>query len=308
MIRWYRSTIQNDRDLLERARLLGEFWNWLPAFRAVAETGHLGEAARAMRVSPSALSRSIRLLEGRLGRPLFDRVGRGIALNTDGRRVLAGVRDAMRRIDDDIDALARPDPRIRISAGALLVRWLVLPALATLRSRDDAVVPLLFEVPTGGVNAAVLAGTIDIALVDRVSPNPQVQAERVGSYSNAVFAGRRHPVALEKRPSAAQILAHPFAVATATDPAGPADVWPADLPRRIGLDVPTIHVGPEVCEGGALLAVLPEPFGRSSARLRRLRFPLPKTTIYTVIRPPFSPAPRVLALIELLRQRLRAVA
>ena len=209
----------------------------------------------------------------------------------------------MRRIDDDIDALARPDPRIRISAGSLLVRWLLLPALATLRSRDDAVVPLLFEIPTEAVNAAVLAGTVDIALVDRVAPNPQVQAERVGSYPNAVFASRRHAVALERRPSPAQILAHPFAVATASDPAGPVDAWPADLPRRIGLDVPPVHLGPEVCEDGALLAVLPEPFGRS-ARLRRLRLPLPKTTIYAVIRPP-SPAPRVLALIGLLRQRLR---
>ena len=304
MIRWYRAIIQNDRNRLERARRLAEFWNWLPAFRAVAETGHLGEASRALNVSPSALSRTIRLLESRLGRPLFDRVGRRIVLNSDGRRLVTSVRDAMRRIDDEVDGLTRPDPRIRISAGALLVRWLLLPTLAALRSRDAEVVPLLFEIPTRSVNEAVLSGTVDIALVDRVTADPNVRAERLGTYANGVFAGRRHPSALERRPTTSQILGHPFAVATSHDAAGPTDVWPADQTRRVGLDVAPIHLGPEVCEDGSLLAVLPEPFGRSSGRLRRLPFPLPPTTLFAVIRPPVGPTPRVVALIALLRQRL----
>ncbi len=58
---------------MERLRRVASFWNWLPAFRAVAETEHLPTAAEALFVSPSALSRAIRLLEKDVGQPLFRR-------------------------------------------------------------------------------------------------------------------------------------------------------------------------------------------------------------------------------------------
>ena len=81
---------------MERVRRLARFWNWLPAFRVTAETAHLPTASEALHISPSALSRTIRLLEEDVGQPLFDRVGRNIALNAAGQRLLAAVRDAMR--------------------------------------------------------------------------------------------------------------------------------------------------------------------------------------------------------------------
>ena len=48
---------------MERLRSIANLWNWLPAFRAVAETGNLRLAAERLHVSPSALSRTVRLLE-----------------------------------------------------------------------------------------------------------------------------------------------------------------------------------------------------------------------------------------------------
>ena len=50
-----------DQD--ELASLVERIWNWLPAFRAVAETEHLPTASDLLHVTPSALSRTIRLLE-----------------------------------------------------------------------------------------------------------------------------------------------------------------------------------------------------------------------------------------------------
>ena len=83
---------------MERARSVAQLWDWLPAFRAVAETQHLPTAARAMGVSPSALSRAVGLLEDAVGHPLFERVGRRIVLNEQGARFLGAVRDAMRGV------------------------------------------------------------------------------------------------------------------------------------------------------------------------------------------------------------------
>ena len=87
-----------------------------PAFRAVAETEHLPTAAKRLHLTPAALSRSVRLLEDALGRPLFHRVGRGIKLSTAGRHLADAVRGAMRLVDDGIEEVL--DERLR---GPLLV-------------------------------------------------------------------------------------------------------------------------------------------------------------------------------------------
>ena len=52
---------------MDKVQRLHRFWSWLPAFSAVAETQHLPSAALKLHVSPSALSRTIRLLEDDLG-------------------------------------------------------------------------------------------------------------------------------------------------------------------------------------------------------------------------------------------------
>ena len=71
-------------DPVERLRHIAEFWNWLPAFRAIAETSHLPSAAAILHLSPSALSRSLQQLENRLGRKLFPRANRRLELTREG--------------------------------------------------------------------------------------------------------------------------------------------------------------------------------------------------------------------------------
>jgi DNA-binding transcriptional LysR family regulator len=47
---------------MERVIRLNQIWSWLPAFRAVAETEHVHEAAQSLHLTPSTLSRAIHLL------------------------------------------------------------------------------------------------------------------------------------------------------------------------------------------------------------------------------------------------------
>lgn len=119
-------------------------------FWAVARDGNLTRTAQALRVSQSALSAQIRQLEEELGRPLFDRVGRTLALTEAGRIALTYANDIFAtggelvqslkhgRGDDDVfragavstlsrnfqesfvqPLLTQPNLRLRIEAGNL---------------------------------------------------------------------------------------------------------------------------------------------------------------------------------------------
>lgn len=67
----------------------------LEYFKAVAESGHLTNAAKKLNVAQPALSVSISRLESEVGVPLFDRVGRGIYLNKCGEIYLEHVNQAL---------------------------------------------------------------------------------------------------------------------------------------------------------------------------------------------------------------------
>jgi DNA-binding transcriptional LysR family regulator len=84
---------------------VGRLWPWIPTFRAVAEREHLSQAARALGVSPSAVSRTIGLLEQEVGQPLFARVGRRVELNAAGRHLLLAVRSATREVEEALTVL-----------------------------------------------------------------------------------------------------------------------------------------------------------------------------------------------------------
>jgi LysR family transcriptional activator of glutamate synthase operon len=88
---------------------IAAFWNYLPAFIAVAETEHLRLAAQQLRVSPSSLSRMVGLLEHHLGYALFTRTGRRMTLNPAGQKLQCVVRQSMRLVDDAVSTHAAQD-------------------------------------------------------------------------------------------------------------------------------------------------------------------------------------------------------
>lgn len=79
----------------------------LRSFAAVAEVGGVTRAATLLHLTQSAVSMQIKRLEEALGRGLFDRTGRGVALTADGEQLLGYARkmlalndEAMARLTD----------------------------------------------------------------------------------------------------------------------------------------------------------------------------------------------------------------
>ena len=89
----------------------------LIAFEKAAQNGNFTHAARQLGLSQPALSHRIGLLEETLGRRLFLRRHRGVALTADGEILYEAVTASLARIREVIDRFRRQDahPRIRIS-------------------------------------------------------------------------------------------------------------------------------------------------------------------------------------------------
>ena len=92
----------------------------LTAFIAIADQHSFRAAARALDVSPSALSHAMRALEARLNVRLFNRTTRSVALTQAGELLLRRVRPAIADIEDAVNQAAsvrdRPSGSIRITA------------------------------------------------------------------------------------------------------------------------------------------------------------------------------------------------
>jgi len=112
----------------------------LQAFVAAARTLSFKEAAAALHVSPSALSRQIQGLEEQLGVALFVRRNPGLSLTEAGERYLATAERVLRELREASAALApgRAGP-LRVSAlESFSANWLV-PRLPEFHARHPGI-------------------------------------------------------------------------------------------------------------------------------------------------------------------------
>lgn len=160
---WLRRWFAVPLGPVHRAKRLTGLWPYLPTFRFVAEHQHVSQAAAELGLTPSAVSRSVALLERGLQKKLFVRSGRRMELNADGARLLNAVRVAMRHIDDGLVDLAEQgfSGPLRIRADEPF-RSLFLAAWMGRLLRDaPRLLPTLVDA-TGTASSALLSGTVDI--------------------------------------------------------------------------------------------------------------------------------------------------
>lgn len=288
---------------MDRVRRLTAFWNWLPAFRAVAEEEHLPSASEEMHVSASALSRSIRLLEDALGVELFERRGRNLILTDAGRTLLISVRHAMRVLDDGVELLSETGASgpIRIACPGPFASLFVLPALEALRETHPDLVPVMKSADGERSNHLLLTGDLDLALVDDPVPHEDLVVERLTAIGYGVYCGRAHPLFGAESVSLEDVQAHRFAAPPSGD-----DHWPAEVTRTIGAELTQLQLGVDFCIEGGYLAVLPDVVAQSSVDrglLRRLPLEIfRETALYAVYRKPLGTRTKIDVVLPALRE------
>jgi DNA-binding transcriptional LysR family regulator len=114
--------------------------NGLRAFEAAARTGSYVAAASELNVSPSAISRLVKLLEQRLGVALFERLANGLRLTERGAVYLRELSAAFERIAAASERVRGAPSALLIGAGpTLAMRWLIprLPSFHALHPDVD---------------------------------------------------------------------------------------------------------------------------------------------------------------------------
>jgi DNA-binding transcriptional LysR family regulator len=122
----------------------------LSLFLAVADRRSFTAAAKALRVTPSAVSQGITALERRLGVRLLQRTTRTVGLTEAGERFVARLRPAVGEVHDAVAALAelrdRPAGTLRLAVSTIACRRFIEPSLAAFLARyPDIVLEVLVE-------------------------------------------------------------------------------------------------------------------------------------------------------------------
>ena len=129
-----------DRDLVAH----------LPIFLAVARRGGFAAAAAELGMSPSAVSHAVRVIEGRLGTPLFARTTRSVALTEAGQLLKDSVASSFSEIGEAIEKLKSSAGAVtgllRLNVPRTALSTVVTPVIAELSQRHpDLVVEIASE-------------------------------------------------------------------------------------------------------------------------------------------------------------------
>ena len=138
-------------------------------FAAVAEMRSVREAADALRVAPSAISRQIASLEDEYGAELFERQSRGMRLTPSGeavldsaRRILDSVQSARGAIEE-LQGIRRGLVRVWTAEGAL--DEIVYPALAHFSAAHPAVTFEVMAASSDQIVQRLLDDEADVAAI-----------------------------------------------------------------------------------------------------------------------------------------------
>ncbi len=245
---------------MERARQVSGLWNWLPSFRAVAETEHLPTASNHLHVSASALSRTIRLLEEQVGVPLFDRVGRNLHLNSEGRAMLKASRDAMRIIEDALGVIGAQSfsGPIHISAAGSITNVYLTNGLQNVHEKHPDLIPHVYQCDVQAAHEKLLRGQLDIALHEEPAESADLIVEPIGETTSGVYCGRGHPLFGKNTLTIPEATQHDFVAPMIRRGKPPEDGWPPALYRKIGFRVSHMHLAIGMALKGDHLIVLPD--------------------------------------------------
>lgn len=165
---------------------------------ALDEHGSLQAAARALHLTPSALSQQLKDMEARLGGPLFHRTWRRLGVTAAGKRLTEAARALLvelSRAETEARALlAGSQGTIRVATAChQSYRWLGAVLQSYARAWPAIEVTIVPEATTAPA-AWLIDRRLDVALVaSEIEHGPQLEVEPLFRDELVALVGREHP-------------------------------------------------------------------------------------------------------------------
>ncbi|OOF57353.1 LysR family transcriptional regulator [Rodentibacter myodis] len=135
------------------------YYGQLNVFQTIAKEGSISAAARKLQIAVPSASQSLKLLEQKIGVPLFHRTTRHIQLTDAGRQLLERTETAMMTLNQALDDIqhfnVEPAGMVRITMSRFAYQLIIRPYMAEFQQRypkiqleislNDALVNLLEE-------------------------------------------------------------------------------------------------------------------------------------------------------------------
>ncbi|WP_053149485.1 LysR family transcriptional regulator [Pseudomonas sp. Pf153] len=164
----------------------------MTVFATVAQEGSLSAAARALGLTPSAVSRIIARTEQRLGTRLLLRTTRAITFTIEGEAYLRAARRILADMAEVEEAIADqgvPKGRLRVSAALGHGRQTIVPLVAAFSARYPNIV---IDLNLGDEVVDILAGQADVAVRFGHLPDSPLTARKIGETGQVVVASPRY--------------------------------------------------------------------------------------------------------------------
>lgn len=260
-------------DVNDPLKPLEHAWRWLPVFQMVAEAESITRAAERLRLSPTAISRAIRIVEESLGCQVFDRVGRSLVLNPNGAMLLEEVQKATATMCRVIDAVSAKETSGfgRIATVGQLDRVFILPALLKLRREAPKLRFSVVHLEPEGAIDALESGAIDLFVALNFVCGGSLIPEVVAEVSLGVYAGCEHPLFEQKTVTVEDIAAQEFVAQRR--PSLVKAIWPSGMNRHVTLTVDSHALALDACLSGGYLMMMEDVTAHehvAAGRLRRL--------------------------------------
>lgn len=174
----------------------------LLALDAVVRMGSFVEAARALHVTPAALSLTVRQLEEDLGFTVLERTTRSVRLSEAGRGYLPFAQRVLRDIEEAeryASEVQQGFGVVRIATSQTVIATLVAAALPDVHARWPRIRIHPLDLAVSNIQDALASRQADLAIGVRFESNEDYEARTFFTSRWYAFVGNSHPLARRKR-------------------------------------------------------------------------------------------------------------
>jgi len=169
----------------------------LQIFTAVALSGSTAAAAQSIALSQSATSAALKELENILSIELFDRVGKRLVLNDNGRLLLPQARqmlDTANTIEQQFSSPDTPGSGLYIGASTTIGIYLLPRLLATHATPSKQRNPRVMIANSAATAVAVAHFEVDIGLIEGPCHEPDLVVEPWLDDELVIVCAAQHPI------------------------------------------------------------------------------------------------------------------